>query len=151
MAIRIRCFPSSDRDFFDHVHALTAELSSAQAQSTAAVEHVLGQVRDRYPQCRISIREGLAILTTDEPVWYAYRDGAPVAPKPGSVAVRTRSALSSVIARLARHPSSPVGVPEAAAPAAPRDLPPVAPVEAATVSEPALVAAAEPEVVAESA
>jgi hypothetical protein len=102
MAIRIRCFPSADRAFFDAVHAAAATIDPGSAASAEGAEAVQAALRDRYPDIRISVRSGLAVLWSDEPQWYAYRDGRPDARGPGAALRRGRSAVGRAI-RAARH------------------------------------------------
>ncbi len=111
MAIRIRCFPVADRDFFALVHEVTRELETADAHSPDVVELTVALWRDRYPLCRISVREGLAILRDDEPVWYAFRDGT-AAPRPGAVIARSSSILGRALRRMTRRPLTPLTLPE---------------------------------------
>jgi hypothetical protein len=97
MAIRIRCFPSTDRDFFDAVHAAAGDLNPSSAVSSDAVRAVEQALAERYPQIRISVRSGLAVLWSDEPHWYAYRDGRPDARGPGAALRRGQGALRRAI------------------------------------------------------
>ena len=106
MAIRIRCFPSADRAFFEHVHQATDSLNPAEAQSTDAAEKAAAVIRERYPNVRISVRDGLAVLRADEPHWYAYRDGRPDARGPGAALGGRRRPVSRAI-RAVSGPDSP--------------------------------------------
>lgn len=102
MTVRIRCFPSTDRAFFDLVHEAARSLSSTEAASVDAVAKVREALHARYPNLRISVREGLAMLRPDEPQWYAYRDGRPDARGPGAALHRGRRAINRAISAV-RH------------------------------------------------
>jgi hypothetical protein len=102
MAIRIRCFPSTDRAFFEYVHQAAAAVIEADAANTDAAARVEAAVRERYPNVRISTRSGLAILWSNEPHWYAYRDGRPDARGPGAALGRGQRAISRAIRAVRR-------------------------------------------------
>ena len=93
----IPCFPSADRAFFEHEHQATDSLTPAEAQSAEAAEKAAAIIRERYPNVRISVGDGLAVLRADEPHWYAYRDGRPDARSPGAALGGKRRPVSRAI------------------------------------------------------
>lgn len=67
----IRLFPRHDRCFamvVSHVAALLVPIGG----EAGAIEAVLRTV---YPEARVRVRHGIAGMTGELPVWYAFRDG----------------------------------------------------------------------------
>ena len=71
--VQLRCFPSDDEQFVEHVHAAAARLSSDSTEP--AREALERQITARYPHASVHVRSSLAELYPDEPTWYVFRDG----------------------------------------------------------------------------
>ena len=71
--VQLRCFPSDDEPFVEHVHAIAAGLSTGAREPTR--EALERQIAGRYPNASVHVRSPLAELYPDEPTWYVFRDG----------------------------------------------------------------------------
>ncbi len=73
----LHCFPRDDPEF----EALSrAALAFALRLSHPDVTILEGLLRYRFPRARVSIRDPLAALDIDRPVWYCFRDGSGLTP-----------------------------------------------------------------------
>lgn len=71
--VELRCFPSGDEQFVEHVYAVASRMASGGVKLTCtALEE---RVRTRYPNASVHARAELATLMPGEPAWYVYRDG----------------------------------------------------------------------------
>ena len=74
VSISVRAFPS-ERGFVADLRAaakLIADLAASDDDLRRALET---ELRDRYPEIEVRIREDLAGLGSDDRAWYALRDG----------------------------------------------------------------------------
>jgi len=78
--VQARCYPKADREF-------EADVVAAIYSLDCDPDAVLLNLRAKYPQVRIAVRDALAGFEPDD-VWYCYRDGKVVATSDGVGAMR---------------------------------------------------------------
>ena len=78
MARRVSCIPSSDTAFHDAVAAVW-EAIDGEASPHQIRQILCNALIGRYPRVDVHRQNELG-RSFDEDVWYAYRDGRPLAP-----------------------------------------------------------------------
>jgi hypothetical protein len=72
----VRCFPSSDGQFYTYVQEVIADSWELARGSEALIAAVHSKLAARYPLATIHPRDELAELGPHErQTWYVYRDG----------------------------------------------------------------------------
>jgi hypothetical protein len=69
----LRCFPSVDETFTEHVYATASRLSSAT--SVVSPDALEERVRVTYPRAVVHPQTTIAMLNPGAQVWYVFRDG----------------------------------------------------------------------------
>jgi hypothetical protein len=71
--VELRCFPSHDEQFIEHVYVVASRMASSGVPLTCSA--LQERIRTRYPHASVHARAELATLMPGEPAWYVYRDG----------------------------------------------------------------------------
>ncbi len=74
--LEVRCYPSTDLDFFQNTLEILASQRVRINDSRRLLDLVHEKLREKYPRAQVHERTELARPDEHEPdVWYVYRDG----------------------------------------------------------------------------